>query len=174
MLPNDKHPHFVSMFQAANDENAVASDENRVYRTGTKQRAGREAQKKGCENSWGYLLQTGIIKVIFYECFRQGRWAEMGPGSASPQRGKMTLGALEGNEGTEDHKAAPLTLEFCWERKAFLELPCLTQILQPGLLPAQGARSPSLSFLTDFLLPARIFSNLQLRNSRRKKSRACS
>lgn len=50
------------------------------------------------------------------------------------------MGALEGNEGTEDHEAAPLTLEFCWERKAFLELPCLTQILQPGLLPAQGAR----------------------------------
>lgn len=79
--PNDKHPHFVSLFQAASDENtAVSGEENGVYRTGTIQRARGEAQKKGRKNSWGYLLQTGIIKVIFYECFRQGRWAEPGLG----------------------------------------------------------------------------------------------
>lgn len=85
MPPDDKHPHFVSLFQAASDENTAASgEENRVYRIGTKQRAGGEAQKKQLENSWGHLLQTGIIKVIFYECFRQGKWAELGLGSASP------------------------------------------------------------------------------------------
>lgn len=81
MPPNDKHPHFVSPFQAASDENtAVSGEENGVYRIGTIQRARGEAQKKGHKNSWGYLLQTGIIKVIFYECFRQGRWAEPGLG----------------------------------------------------------------------------------------------
>lgn len=78
--PNDKYPHFVSLFQAA----TASGEENGVYHIGTKQRARGEAQKKGRENSWGYLLQTGIIKGIFYECFSQGGLAEPGLGSASP------------------------------------------------------------------------------------------
>lgn len=69
---------------------------------------------------------------------------------------------------------APLNLEFRWEHKAFLEWPVsdTDPLTRPGQL--RVPRSASLSFITDFLLPATVFSNLQLKNSRRRKIRGCS
>lgn len=47
MPPDDKHPHFGSLFQAASDENTAASgEENRVYRIGTNKGLEERPQRK--------------------------------------------------------------------------------------------------------------------------------